>query len=816
VSASNAAYWARGTSTRETPPSRRLLLSAILVFAGYYVGAEIGSALTLSPNPIAVLWPPNSILLAALLLAPMSAWPILILAAVPAHLIVELHDGVPPLMVLCWFVSNATEALIGAICIRRLTRDRLHLDSVHHVGAFIICGVFLAPFLSSFLDAGFVRLIGWGQSTYEELWRTRFFSNVVAALTIVPLIITTATTAPQIRHVRHMTLRRAAEAAALACGLVFVGVLAFDLQAAAFKVPFAALYLPLPFLLWAALRFGPAGASASFATIAFLAIWGAAHGQGPFSSSAPRENAMAIQLFLTFVGITLFALSSFVSERNRTEKILRASEERFARAFHASPDAMAISRRLDGRLIEVNEQWLALFGCTRNEVIGRTMTEVQGVADGNQAEKIAALSHMARDVQDLELVFSSAKGEVVHGLVASKAVEMEGESRFITIIRDDTERHHAQLALRESEARFRSMADKAPVMIWMSGTDQQCTFFNKGWLDFVGCAMEQQIGEAWTLGLHPDDRERCLRTYSTAFDERRNFVMEYRLRRNDGEYRWILDCGVPRVEDDGTFLGYIGSCIDISERYELQQMRQDLAHVTRISTMGELAASLAHELNQPLTAIMSNVQAAQRFLAGGVVDVKELTEILNDIMTDDRRASEVIRRMRALATKGELEMAPLDLAGVLREVSMLVQSDAIVRGVHVSIELNGSLPARGDRVQLQQVFLNLLLNAFDAVKDRPPAQRSVIVAAERSADDTISVAVRDSGVGLSPDKVDKIFTPFFTSKPDGLGLGLSISRSIVEAHGGRLRAENNADCGATFHLVLPLSRETSFEAKRSA
>jgi PAS domain S-box-containing protein len=353
-------------------------------------------------------------------------------------------------------------------------------------------------------------------------------------------------------------------------------------------------------------------------------------------------------------------------------------------------------------------------------------------------------------------------------------------------------------------------------MIWMSGTDKLCSFFNKGWLDFVGQAMEQQVGEAWTGGLHPDDKERCLDTYCRAFDERRTFIMEYRLRRHDGEYRWIVDSGVPRFEQDGTFIGYIGSCIDITDRYELQRMRQELAHVTRISTMGELAASLAHELNQPLTAILSNVQAAQRFIDADSIDLGELREILKDIVADDTRATEVIRRMRALATKGELEIVPLDLAAVIQEVGLLVQSDSVVRGVHFSMDLRESLPVHGDRVQLQQVFLNLLLNAFDAVKDRPPGERIVAVKAERIDPEMIRVAVCDSGLGLTADKLDKVFTPFFTSKPDGLGLGLSISRSIIEAHRGRLRAQNNTDRGATFYFTLPLREAITSESKVSA
>ncbi|RKE39467.1 two-component system sensor kinase FixL [Paraburkholderia sp. BL23I1N1] len=244
--------------------------------------------------------------------------------------------------------------------------------------------------------------------------------------------------------------------------------------------------------------------------------------------------------------------------------------------------------------------------------------------------------------------------------------------------------------------------------------------------------------------------------------------------------------------------------VDRTERYELHRNRQELAHLTRVSTLGEMASSLAHELNQPLTAILSNVQAAQRFMADDAVDLAEVREILTDIVEDSGRASEVIRRIRAFVKKDELELGPLDLAGVLRDVVILVHSDAIVRGIRVTLDARENLPAvRGDRVQLQQVVLNLLLNAFDAVNDCPSADRVVSLAVKSDRDGMVCIAVHDRGHGLTIDKLDKIFKPFFTSKPHGLGLGLSISRSIIDMHGGRIWAENNVDKGATFHVVLP-------------
>ena len=258
----------------------------------------------------------------------------------------------------------------------------------------------------------------------------------------------------------------------------------------------------------------------------------------------------------------------------------------------------------------------------------------------------------------------------------------------------------------------------------------------------------------------------------------------------------------------------LASVIDITERkrseLELEQQRNELAHLSRVTMLGELSGSLAHELNQPLSAILSNAQAAQRFLARDASNLDEVREILKDIVEQDKRAGEVIRRLRLLLTKGEVHRQPLDLSEVLLEVLKLVRSDLVNQGVAVTTDLASDLPAvSGDRVQMQQVLLNLVMNGCDAMSDIEHSRRWLSLKTARDDGAGVRVSVADQGCGIPQEKLARVFEPFFTTKSQGMGLGLAVCRSIVEAHRGRLWAESGPGIGATFHFTLPAARTGS-------
>jgi PAS domain S-box-containing protein len=976
------------------PKTRRsaLFLKGAVVGAAYYVGALVGFALKFPSHSPSALWPPNSILLAALLLLPTRQWWVVLLGAFPAHLLVQLPRGVPVVMSLAFFLSNSCEALLGAFLIRRSIDGPLRFDSLKSAGVFVLAAGAVAPFLSSFLDAGFVTLIGWQEESYWHVWSARLLSNALAALAIPPVIVLWANDGPA--WLRRVSRRRA-EALIMIGGLLAVSALVFAWGDSRRDATPALLFLPLTFLLWAALRFGPPATSASLLILIFVSIWGVAKGLGPFAALSPMQNVLSLQMFLFAISVPLIFLAAMIEERRKKEE-----------------------------------------------------------------------------------------------------------------------------SLRESEERFRTMADTAPVLIWTTDADKLCTYVSQTWLDLTGRIFEEELGSGWADDIHPSDRDARLEAYARCFEQRSPFTLEYRVRRHDGEYRWLLDKGTPRFASDGTFLGYIGSATDITERKraeerlrvqhtvaqilaeaatieevtprilramgeclgwdvgalwrvdreaealrcvelwhkasievaefervsrqftfvpglglpgrvwsslepvyipdvvpdenfprgliaereglhaafgfpillggevlgvieffsreirqpdqellnmlatigsqigqfierkraeaELRESEQnyrvlfesidegfctievlfdqnekpvdyrflqispsferqtgiknaagrrmreiapqheehwfeiygrialtgepmrfeneakqlgrwydvyafrvedpkrrrvgilfnditerkraeaeaqdserryrevhaELAHASRVATMGQLTASIAHEISQPVAAAVTNAQAAVRWLGRRPPDLEEVRQTLGCIISDGKRAGDVIGRIRALIKKAPPRKEELEINEAVLEVIALTRSEVLKNGVSVRTQLAEGLPSiRADRVQLQQVILNLIINAVEAMSGGGEEARELLISTGRNASNGVLVSLRDSGPGLDPTNLDHLFKAFYTTKALGLGLGLAISRSIIETHGGRMWAGANEPRGAVFQFTLPLQLDETVSAE---
>jgi len=336
--------------------------------------------------------------------------------------------------------------------------------------------------------------------------------------------------------------------------------------------------------------------------------------------------------------------------------------------------------------------------------------------------------------------------------------------------------------------------------IWISG---QCRAL-------LGLEAQDEVTSAQILEqIHVDDRGAIELAAREALREDRSFEAECRLAPANGREGWIAIAGRVQHDPSNTPAQMRGVCIDITARKqaerEAHQRRDELTHLSRVAMLGELSASTAHELNQPLTAILTNAQAALRFLDRDSPELGEIRNIIEDIVADDQRAAEVIQRLRALFRRDALRCESLDVNRVTREALRLAHGDLVTRDVSVTLDLAPDLPTvAGDRVQLQQVLLNLILNACDAVVDNAHGDRGVTVRTERATGAGVRISVRDRGHGIGAEHLERVFEPFVTTKPNGIGLGLSISRNIVAAHGGRLWAENRDERGACFRIELPL------------
>ena len=375
-------------------------------------------------------------------------------------------------------------------------------------------------------------------------------------------------------------------------------------------------------------------------------------------------------------------------------------------------------------------------------------------------------------------------------------------------------RRRIQTELRESQQMMELASRAGEVGLWSRDLADGDVWVNEPMRSLFGFGAHDLVRfEDMLRRVHPNDRERMLLEAENAQANGLLFQGEFRVLPPNGAERWVLAKGRTVVQSDNPDERRMGAVLDITERRraesELRRNREALAHVARVATVGELTTSVAHELNQPLSAILSNAEAAEMFLMAEPPALDEVREILADIRKDDQRASEVIRRMRSLLRKQELAPKSIEINDAVEEVLRLLSSDASHRNVALKFERTAGLPyAWCDPVHLQQVLLNLVLNGMEAMAGLPEEERQIVVRTGLGDNGTVKVAVVDSGPGIPFDSLPKLFEPFFTTKKDGMGMGLSIARTIVEAHFGKIWAENNSGAGTTFYFTMPVAKKT--------
>ncbi|MDA0738179.1 MAG: PAS domain S-box protein [Nitrospirae bacterium] len=537
-----------------------------------------------------------------------------------------------------------------------------------------------------------------------------------------------------------------------------------------------------------------------------------------------------LQPLLAFCGMVIAANQHKQSSRHAIME-LRESEAKL-QAILDGASSVIYTKNNNGEYQNINRRYEELFNVTREGIQGKTDTEVFPPL---MAKEFQFNDRMVQASQKNLIVEENVPHQDgIHTYISNKFPLYTHEGVLFGtcgISTDITDRKRAELALQESESRFRTMADTAPVLIWMSDSEKNCTFVNRGWIDFTGRTLEQELGNGWTENIHPDDVPRCLPICLDAFQTRKPFDMEFRLRHQDGEYRWMVDRGVPRFESDGTFLGFIGTCNDISQQKHLehairrynqslleeveertlriQELEQRRMQVDKLAALSQITAGIAHEINNPLASIQQSLHLVKRIIPMDHPRSKYVHKIDQEI----DRIAHIIKQMYQLYQPRHGHPRLVNLNQVTKEAINIISSLRKNKGVQIEQEFMKDLydlplPA----TELHQVLCNILQNAFDAVEDT-----GIVIVRTAIDSGKAWIQVQDNGPGIASETLAHIFDPFFSTKVskerNGMGLGLSVSQSLAEAMGGKIHVESTVGKGTTFTIAffLPIIHNFSHQ-----
>jgi PAS domain S-box-containing protein len=463
----------------------------------------------------------------------------------------------------------------------------------------------------------------------------------------------------------------------------------------------------------------------------------------------------------------------------------------------------------EGRILEANDAFLRIVGYDREDItLGRLRwTEVTPPEWGERDAVLTQEQKMTGSLQPFEKEYFRKDGARVPVLIGTAMFEERGD-QGVAFVLDLTERKRAEQALRESQEQWKAVFENNPTMYFMVDASGAIVLANPLGAEQLGFTVDELIGLPVQNLFHPEDREAVGRSMAVCFKAcGRTISWEARKLRKNGAALWVREMGRVMLIKDRPVALIV--CEDITERKRvsdtLREAQAELAHANRVATMGQLTASIAHEVNQPIAANVINAQAALRWLTAERPDLEEVRQALGRIVENANRAGAVIGRIRTLIKKAPPRSDSVAINDAIREVIELTHGETVKNGVSVRTELVDGLPlVEGDRVELQQVIINLVVNAIEAMGATNEPVRELVLGTEEDEPGFVRVAVRDSGPGLEPGASERLFDAFYTTKPSGLGLGLSICRSIIDAHGGRLWATANSPRGAVFQFTVPI------------
>jgi PAS domain S-box-containing protein len=495
-----------------------------------------------------------------------------------------------------------------------------------------------------------------------------------------------------------------------------------------------------------------------------------------------------------------------ITEAKRAEETLRKSERELRTLIEIIPACVGTALP-DGSVDFISQSWLDYSGQTRDEAMGWGWAATIHPDDVDRP-----LSNVRAGLASgiaVEQEFRCRRADGTYHWFLNRSLPLRDDEgkivKWFGILFDVNSMKEAEHALQMREQQLLGIIETIPSMLWSNSPTGETTHISQRVLEYCGAPLEELVNGGWERILHPDDREETMQAFAQSIRSGESFNAIHRVRRADGEYRWHESRGEPLRDSDGKIIQWYGLAIDIDERKRAEDHLRDtrilLSAASKIATVAELSASIAHELNQPLMAVLGNAQAAKRWLAASPPDLTETNASIERILRDIHSADEAMQHIRALFKREPYEKSDESIQDILRESLRFAYEGPNKREIRIDWSLESNLPLICvDRIQAQQVFINLISNAIEATHGSADTAR-ILLRSFVTQEHEVIIQVVDNGTGL--EDTERIFDAFMTTKEKGMGIGLAVSRSIVEAHGGRLWAENNPDGGATFSVALP-------------
>jgi PAS domain S-box-containing protein len=778
------------------PALLRNVLGFCVFLAAYYAAYDLG--MSFSPQLSAPFWFPDSVLLCALLCTRQSWWWLLLLATLPIRLLTNVSPGSGLGFLLAVYLNDCSKAALSAWLLQRFMPDRFRFTSIRDFAVYFGVAVLLSPALSAVGGAAARGAVG---HEFWPAWEQWFLGNVMAGLIVTPILFYWVVRPP---NPSTFTTWRVIEATAIVIGLLVSLSLAFDPNALPQAFTESRYYAPMPFIVWAAVRFRVHGATGAVALLTLFVVAAAVEHSGSFAGMTPSEAASQLQHFLLLRAAPLYLVAVVIEQSLRAADSLKESEARFRNLANHAPVMIWISDA-DGRCEFVNQQWLQFTGMTLEDFRGNGWTRMLHPEEFDDTLQNYLTRVRTREPYERELRLRRHDGEFRWVLTRGQPrFGIGGEFMgFVGSTVDVTDRRQQEAALKRSEARYRDVVESQSSFVCRFLPDATLTFVNSSWCAFLGRGRLELSGTNFFELLPRTARNAARQAMAQALASAGSAEWECEVVLADGSrgwQQWVCHAleGEPR---ELQAIGY-----DVTDRKRAEESRQQLAHAARFAALGELTAMVAHEINQPLCAILSNAEAGEIMLRSGEPPLEELKNIFADIKQDDLRADAAIRSIRSLMQRREFVPRRVNLAQIIGHVHKLVAGDALHRRVSIRCDVAADLTeVLGDRSHLEQVLVILMVNGMDAMKETPENLRELSVSAIRVGEQQVEIAVRDRGHGIAQANMPQLFDSFFTTKSDGMGLGLSIARTMINAHGGRIWAENVAGGGAIFHFTLNLA-----------